>query len=348
MSTTIETLPFGKLVDGRSVSLFRLTNETGAVAEITNYGGRLVRILVPDQNNTLTSVIKGYDTLEGFLKDGGNYLNATCGRYANRIAKATFVADGETYTLVANNGANSLHGGVDAFHVRLWDAKIEDEALILKYQAKDMEEGFPGNLSVEVRFTWSETCELSMQVTATSDKVTPVNITNHAYFNLNGEGDILGHEMHIPADRYIPIHDDAIPTGEIRFVKGTAFDFTTAKPIGRDIEKSEEQLANGCGYDHCFVINKEAFGDLALAAEVTSPVTGICLRVFTTMPGIQFYSGNFLNSEYPGLEGKPYSKRQAFCLEPEYFPDSPNQSGFPDCMLKPGNTWEETMIFQFS
>lgn len=347
MSTTIKTLPFGTLPDGRSASLFRFTNEIGAIAEVTNYGGRLVRVLVPDNTNTLTSVVKGYDALEGFLKDG-NYLGATCGRFANRIAKGHFVADGNTYTLAANNGANSLHGGVEGFHVQLWDAIIEDESLILRYQSKDREEGFPGNALVEVCFTWSETCELSLQVTATCDKVTPINITNHAYFNLNGEGDILGHEMHINANRFIPIHDDAIPTGEIRFVKNTAFDFSTAKPIGKDIESGEEQLANGCGYDHCFVINKEAYGDLALAAEVTSPVTGICLRLFTTMPGVQFYSGNYLTSEYPGHEGKPYSKRQAFCLEPEYFPDSPNQSGFPDCMLKPGNVWEETMIFQFS
>lgn len=347
MSTTIETLPFGTLPDGRPVKLFRLTNEIGAIAEVTNYGARLVRVLVPDTNNHLTSVVKGYDALEGFLKDG-NFLGATCGRYANRIAKASFVADGTTYTLAANNGANSLHGGDNGFHVRLWDTAVEDDALLLTYVSKDKEEGFPGNANVELRITWSDTCELSIQVTATCDKVTPINITNHAYFNLNGEGDILTHEMHINANRFIPIIDDAIPTGEIRFVMGTAFDFSTAKPIGKDLESGEEQLVNGNGYDHCFVINKEAFGDLALAAEVTSPVTGICLRVYTTMPGVQFYSGNYLNSEYPGLEGKPYSVRQAFCLEPEYFPDSPNQSGFPDCMLKPGKTWEETMIFQFS
>lgn len=348
MSTTIEKLPFGNMPDGSPVFLFRFTNEAGAIADITNYGGRLVRILVPDKNGKLTSVIKGYETLEGFLKDGGNYLGAICGRYANRIAKAVFVADGNTYHLAVNNGPNSLHGGIEGFHIKCWDFAIEDEALVLTYVSKDMEEGFPGKLDVEVRYTWSETCELSMQITAATDKLTPVNITNHAYFNLNGEGDILGHTMRLNATRYVPIHDDAIPTGEIRFVKGTPFDFTEAKPIGKDIEQDDVQLKNGSGYDHCFVIEKEAFGDLALAAEATSPVTGITLKVFTTMPGVQFYSGNFLGSEYPGLEGKPYSRRQAFCLEPEFFPDTPNQSGFPTCMVKAGEAFEETLIFQFS
>lgn len=347
MSTTIEKIKFGNLTDGKEVSLFRFTNESGALAEVTNYGGRLVRILVPNKNNDLVSVIKGYDNLEGFLLDGGNYLGATCGRYANRIAKAKFVAGGEDFTLAANNGGNSLHGGIKGFHVQLWDAWIEGEAVIMKYVAKDGEEGFPGELSVEVNFTWSETCELSMLVTANTTKPTPVNITNHAYFNLNGEGDILGHEMQINGNRYIPILADAIPTGEIRFVKDTAFDFTTAKVIGKDIESGEEQLLNGNGYDHCFVLNKDEFGDLVLAADVFAPQSGVGLRVYTTMPGVQLYSGNYLSSVVPGLEGKLYSQRQAFCLEPEFFPDSPNQSGFPNCILQPEDTFQETMIFQF-
>ena len=347
MSTTIEKIPFGNLTDNREVSLFRFTNESGALAEVTNYGGRLVRILVPGKNDDLVSVIKGYDNLEGFLLDGGNYLGATCGRFANRIAKAKFVAGGEDFNLAANNGDNSLHGGIDGFHVQLWDAWIEGDAVIMEYVAKDGEEGFPGELSVEVMFTWSETCELSMLVTANTTKPTPVNITNHAYFNLNGEGDILGHEMRINGNRYIPILADAIPTGEIRLVNGTAFDFTSAKAIGKDIESGEEQLLNGNGYDHCFVLNKDEFGDLVLAADVFAPQSGVGLRVYTTMPGVQLYSGNYLTSVVPGLEGKLYSKRQAFCLEPEFFPDSPNQSGFPDCILKPEDTFQETMIFQF-
>lgn len=346
MSTKIEKIPFGKLTDNREVSLFRFTNESGALAEVTNYGGRLVRILVPGKNDDLVSVIKGYDNLEGFLLDG-NYLGATCGRYANRIAKAKFVASGEDFTLAANNGDNSLHGGIKGFHIQLWDTRIEGDAVIMNYISKDGEEGFPGELSVEITFTWSETCELSMLVTANTTKPTPVNITNHAYFNLNGEGDILGHEMRINGNRYIPIVADAIPTGEIRLVNGTAFDFTSAKTIGKDIESGEEQLLNGNGYDHCFVLNKVEFGDLVLAADVFALQSGVGLRVFTTMPGVQLYSGNYLTSVVPGLEGKVYSQRQAFCLEPEFFPDSPNQSGFPNCILQPEDTFQETMIFQF-
>jgi len=295
----------------------------------------------------LTSVIKGYDNFGGYLADGGNYLGATCGRYANRIAKAKFIAGGEEFTLAANNGDNSLHGGIEGFHIQLWDARIEGEYVIMNYLSKDKEEGFPGDLSVEVVFSWSETCELSMLITASTTKSTPVNITNHAYFNLNGEGDILGHKMCINGNRYIPIHPDAIPTGEILFVKNTAFDFSAQKIIGKDIESGEEQLLNGSGYDHCFVLNKDEFGDLVLAADAFAPQSGIGLRVYTTMPGVQFYTGNFLNSDVPSHEGKLLSKRQAFCLEPEFFPDSPNQSGFPNCLLQPGETYQHTIIFQF-
>jgi aldose 1-epimerase len=347
MSISIEKLPFGKLADGRTADLFRMTNASGAVAEVTNWGARIARILVPNKDGVLTSVVKGYGSLEAFETDDA-YIGATCGRFANRIAKGEFVADGVEYTLVCNNGPNALHGGPTGSHQQIWDATIEGESLFLRYTFKDGEEGYPGNLSVEVEFTWSETNELSMEVTATTDKTTPINITNHAYFNLNGEGDILGHELRVNANRYIPIFDDAIPTGEIRLVKGTAFDFMEAKPIGKDIESGEEQLLNGNGYDHCFVITKEEFDDLALAAEAFAPESGISLRVYTTMPGVQFYSGNYLNGAVPSYEGKVLTKRQAFCLEPEFFPDSPNQGGFPRCLLTPEETFRHTMIFQFS
>jgi aldose 1-epimerase len=346
MSIRIEKIAFGTLPDGRTADLFRMTNESGAVAEVTNWGGRIVRVLVPNKDGVLTSVIKGYDSLESFATDDA-YLGATCGRFANRIAKGKFLADGEEFTLACNNGENALHGGPKGYHDQIWDAKIEFESLVLTYFSKDGEEGYPGNLTVEVAFTWSETNELSMEVTANTDKTTPINITNHSYFNLNGEGDILGHTLRLNANRYIPIHADAIPTGEIRFVKGTAFDFVETKAIGADIESGEEQLLNGCGYDHCFVLNKEEFGDLVLAADAFAEQSGIGLRVFTTMPGIQFYSGNYLNGQVPGHEGKVFEKRQAFCLEPEYFPDSPNQGGFPRCLLLPEETFQETMIFQF-
>lgn len=346
MSIKIEKRNFGFLPDGTGADSYIMTNESGAYAEITTWGARLVRVMVPDQYGKLTSVVKGYSNLEDFQTDDG-YLGATCGRFANRIAKGKFIADGEEYYLACNNGDNALHGGPTGFHVRIWDARIEGETLILSYFSKDGEEGYPGNFKVEVEFSWSETNELSMEVIASCDKVTPVNITNHAYFNLNGEGDILEHNLRINANRFIPIKPDAIPTGEIRLVQGTAFDFIEAKPIGKDIDSAEEQILNGCGYDHCFVINKAEFGDLALAADAFSQKTGIGLRVYTTMPGVQFYSGNYLNGAVPGHEGTIYTKRQAFCLEPEYFPDSPNQCGFPYSLLKPGTHFRETMIFQF-
>jgi len=342
----IEIKPFGKLPDGRAVKLFCMTNETGAVAEITNYGGRIVRILVPDQSGALVSVVKGFDALDGYLADTC-YLGATCGRFANRISNAKIIVEGEEYTLEANNKEHSLHGGPTGFHAQLWDAAIEGESLILTYISKDGEEGFPGNLKVELAYSWSETNELSLEITATTDKTTPVNITNHTYFNLNGCGDILDHELRLNANRYLPIHADAIPTGEIRFVKDTAFDFSTSKEIGKDIEKEEEQLVNGTGYDHCFVLDKEEFGDLVLAAEVFAPQSGITLRLYTTLPGIQFYSGNFLNSDISGSEGESFKSRQAFCLEPEFFPDSPNQSGFPSCLLKSEEAFQQTLIYQF-
>jgi len=342
----IEIKSFGELPDGRAVSLFCMTNESGAVAEITNYGGRIVRILVPDKNGDLISVVKGYDTLEGYLADTC-YLGATCGRFANRISKAKIIVDGEDCLLEANNGENSLHGGRMGFHVQLWDATIEGESLVLNYLSKDGEEGFPGNLKVELVYSWSETNELSLEITAKTDKTTPVNITNHAYFNLNGEGDILDHDLRINATRFLPILSDSIPSGEIRFVKDTAFDFSSSKTIGKDMERSEEQLVNGTGYDHCFVLNKEEFGDLVLATEAFAPQSGITLRLYTTMPGVQFYSGNYLNSTIPGADGQLFKRRQAFCLEPEFFPDSPSQSGFPSCLLKPEDVFQQTIIYQF-
>lgn len=350
MSLTIETLPFGTMPDGSQVALFRLTNEVGAVAELTNYGATLVGVQVPDRQGRLQRVVKGFPSLEGYLADLeiGTYLGATCGRYANRIAKGHFVLDGEDYTLATNNGANHLHGGIEGFHSKVWDYQIDEESVTFHYFSKDGEEGYPGNLDVYVRYGWSATNELSIHYSGRCDKNTPLNLTSHAYFNLNGQGDILDNELKIHATRYVPIHADAIPTGEIRLVKGTAFDFSERKAIGRDIESDEEQLRNGCGYDHCFVIEKAEYGDLALAVEAYSPRTGCALNVWTTLPGVQFYSGNYLRSEVPASDGKPLARREAFCLEPEFFPDSPNQSGFANCILSAGDEFDQTIIYQFS
>lgn len=349
MSLKIEKIPFGKMPDGRTVFKFRMTNEAGAVAEVCNYGACLVNVEVPDRNNKPVSVVKGFPSLEAYLADRGigTYLGATCGRYANRIAKAKFVLEGREYTLAANNAENSLHGGIEGFHTKYWDYEIDEEYVHFSSESADGEEGFPGKLKLKTSYGWSATNELSILYSATTDKATPLNMTSHTYFNLAGEGDILNHRMKIHADRYIPIHPDAIPTGEICLVKGSAFDFSHYKAIGLDIEKQETQLINGAGYDHCFVINKEEFGSLALAVEVYAPETGCALKVWTSKPGVQFYSGNYLRSDLPALDGKPLDYREAFCLEPEFFPDSPNQSGFPDCILQAGQDYNHSTIFQF-
>ena len=350
MSTRIEKSLFGQMPDGENVYLFRMTNESGGVAEITTFGATLVGVVIPDKQGTPVRVVRGFPTLDGYLADMqiGTYLGACCGRYANRIAKGKFSLHGKAYTLGTNNGPNHLHGGFSGFNVKNWRYKLQDESVVLTYHAADGEEGYPGNMEVSVTYGWSETNELSIRYEAVCDQDTPVNLTSHAYFNLAGQGSVLNQQLKIHADRYIPIHPDAIPTGEIRHVKGTPFDFTTFKPIGRDLDCPDEQLANGNGYDHCFVLNKKEFGDLSLAAEAVCKATGCRLNVWTTLPGVQFYSANYLRSDLPACDGTPLAFREAFCLEPEFFPDSPNQSGFPCCILKKGETFDQIILFQFS
>ncbi len=350
MSLKIEQLPFGNMPDGSPVTLFRLTNEAGAVAELSSFGATLAGILIPDKKGQLTRVVKGFPSVEGYLADKeiGTYLGASCGRYANRIAKGHFVLNGEEYQLATNNGENHLHGGNEGFNRKNWAFKTDAEGVEFSYFSKDGEESYPGNLEVRVRYGWSATNELSIHYYAKSDKDTLVNLTSHAYFNLAGKGDILAQELKIHAKKFIPIYPDAIPTGEIRFVKGTALDFTQPKAIGRDINADDEQLKAGCGFDHCFVIDKEEYGDLALAVEMYSPETGCRLNVWTDAPGIQFYSGNYLKSVVPSADGKPLGYREACCFEPEFFPDSPNQAGFPDCVLRAGEEYDQTLIYQFS
>ncbi|MGA8491096.1 MAG: aldose epimerase family protein [Terriglobales bacterium] len=340
---------FGKTEDGQPVDLYTLTNKNGMEARITNYGGTVVSLKVPDRNGKLDDVVLGYDNLEGY-ETGKAYIGATVGRYANRIAHAKFTLDGITYTLEKNNGDNHLHGG---FNKRVWHAKDVSskagQALELTYLSKDGEEGFPGNLPVKVVYTLTDKNELKIDYSATTDRDTVLNLTNHAYFNLAGQGngDILQQQIMIQADRFTPIDQFSIPTGELRSVKGTPFDFTKATAIGARIDEDDQQLKMGNGYDHNWVLNNEKPGSLFLAAQAYDPHSGRVLEVLTTQPGIQLYTGNFLDGVH-GRDGKVYNRRYAFCLETQHFPDSPNHPNFPTTELKPGQRFESTTIYKFS
>jgi len=340
---------FGKTEDGQQTDLYILTNKNGVEAAITNYGGTVVYLKAPDRDGKFDDVVLGYDNLEGYA-GGKAYIGATVGRYANRIAHATFTLDGTTYSLAKNDGDNHLHGG---FSKRVWTAKdissSAGQALELTYLSKDGEEGFPGNLSVKVVYTLTDRNELKIDYSATTDKDTVLNLTNHAYFNLAGQGngDILQQQIMIKADRFTPIDATSIPTGELRSVKGTPFDFTTATAIGARIDQDDQQLKLGKGYDHNWVLNNPTPGSLFLAAEAYDPHSGRMVEVLTTEPGIQLYTGNFLDGIH-GRDGKVYNRRYAFCLETQHFPDSPNKPNFPSTVLKPGQHFQSTTVYKFS
>jgi aldose 1-epimerase len=340
---------FGKTEDGQQADLYILTNKNGMEAAITNYGGTVVSLKVPDRNGKIEDVVLGYDKLDDYAA-GKAYIGATVGRYANRIAHATFTLDGITYTLAKNDGDNHLHGG---FNKRVWTAKdVSDsagQALELTYLSKDGEEGFPGKLAVQVVYTLTDQNELKIDYSATTDKDTVLNLTNHAYFNLagQGDGDILQQQIMIRADRFTPIDATSIPTGELRSVKGTPFDFTTATAIGARIDQDDQQLKLGRGYDHNWVLNSGASGSLSVAAQAYDPHSGRVLEVWTTEPGIQLYTGNFLDGIH-GKDGKVYNRRYAFCLETQHFPDSPNKPNFPSAELKPGQHFQSTTVYKFS
>ncbi len=343
---------WGKTDDGGEVDLYTLKNSHGVEARIMNYGGVIVSLTVPDRNGKMEDVVLGYDQLDGYLKKG-SYFGAIVGRYANRIGKGQFTLDGKTYTLARNNGENSLHGGLKGFDKVLWQAKevsaSDGQALELTYVSKDGEEGFPGTLTAKVVYTLTNDNSLKIDYSATTDKDTVVNLSNHSYFNLAGagNGDILGHEIMIAADSFTPVDDTLIPTGEIRSVKGTPLDFTAATKIGARIEDSYEQIVKGKGYDHNFVVNGPP-GTLRPAARVVEPASGRVMEVNTTQPGVQFYSGNFLDGTVTGKGGKVYQRRYAFCLETQHFPDSPNKPSFPSVVLKPGEQFRETTVYKFS
>ena len=343
---------FGKMADGTPVDLYTLTNDNGLQAKITTYGGAVVSLLVPDRDGKLDDVVLGLETLEEYVKKSP-FFGCIAGRYANRIAKGKFTLNGVAYTLAQNDGPNHLHGGVKGFDKAVWaaQAKSSDDGagLELTYLSRDGEENYPGNLSVTVTYTLTNDDALRIDYMATTDADTVVNLTNHTYFNLadGGAGDILGHELMIDAERFTPTDSTAIPTGELRSVAGTPMDFRQLTAIGARIEQDDEQLRFGHGYDHNWVLNSSA-GRLALAAKVREPVTGRVMEVYTTEPGIQFYSGNFLNGTITGKGGAVYHKRSGLCLETQHFPDSPNQPDFPSTVLKPGETYQTTTIYKFT
>jgi len=344
---------FGTTEDGKAVELYLLTNANGMAAAIANYGGALVSLKVPDRAGRLADVVLGYDNLDGYIKDKA-FLGVLVGRYANRIAHGKFTLNGTTYTVSKNDGENSLHGGAKGFGKRVWTAKdvsgAAGEALELSYVSKDGEEGYPGALSAKVVYTLTDGNELKIDYTATSDKDTVVNLTQHSYFNLAGQGngDILGHQLLLQADRFTPVDQTLIPTGELLSVSGTPLDFTKATPIGARIDQDHTQLKFGQGYDHNWVLKDGTAGGLSLAAEVYEPGSGRVLQVLTTQPGIQFYSGNFLDGSIRGKEGKVYNRRYGFCLETQHFPDSPNHPSFPSTVLKAGQQYRSTTVFKFS
>ncbi|MFN0256917.1 aldose epimerase family protein [Pedobacter ureilyticus] len=334
---------------GKETKLFQLSNKNGAKLYITNYGARVVSLIVPNRDGISTDVILGYDSVQSNQKKGEPFFGAIIGRYGNRIAKGKFSLAGTTYQLQLNDGVNTLHGGTDGFYAKVWDAKqLDAQHLEMNYFSKDGEAGYPGNVNVKVLYTLTDDNSFKIDYSATTDKETILNLTNHAYFNLNGEGNetVLDHELTIAADGYTPVDDTLIPTGKIEPVKGTPFDFTKAKVIGKEIETKNEQLTYGKGYDHNFVLNKN--DGKSPVAIVKSPKTGIVMEVYTTEPGIQFYSGNFLTgTDKDGKGGKSYPFRSAFCLETQHFPDSPNQPNFPSTVLKPGQTYSTTTTYKF-
>jgi aldose 1-epimerase len=340
--------------DFDSIQLYTLKNPSGMTVKVTNYGAIITSIVVPDRTGKMADVALGYQQVEDYMNAVDKpYFGAVVGRYGNRIAKGKFTVDGQSYSLAVNNGPNHLHGGVIGFDKVVWDVKTSatQNALTLTYRSKDREEGYPGNLDVSVTYTLKADNSLQVDYSATTDKTTPVNVTQHTYFNLKGEGEgtILDHELMLNAKQYTPVDEGLIPTGEMPSVMGTPFDFTTAKSIGRDIGQSHEQLKFGLGYDHNFVLDKA--GDpkgLTLAARVYEPTTGRVLEIKTTEPGIQFYCGNFLDGRLIGKSGKTYIHRGGFCLETQHYPDSPNQPNFPSCLLKVGDTYRSTTTFQFT
>lgn len=355
----MEKSNFNTTLNGKTIQLFTLKNKNGITVEITNYGGKVVSINVPDKNGVFKDIVLGFDHIDDYIS-GNPYFGALIGRFANRIAKGKFSLEGKDYQLATNNGENHLHGGIKGFNDVVWDATLvengKEQSLELKYLSKDGEENYPGNLSVKVIYALTADNELKIEYFANTDQTTIINLTHHSFFNLKGEGngDILDHRLFIEADEFTPNDRESIPLGKIRSVDNTAFDFREFTPIGKRIDSNEEQfsfsdeqLYFGNGYDHNYVLKNDP-DKIVLAAAVHEPESGRYMEVFTNQPGMQFYSGNFLDGTDKGKRGSKYPRRSAFCLETQHYPDSPNQPDFPSTVLEPNQEYNYTCIYKFS
>ncbi|PYO66200.1 MAG: galactose-1-epimerase [Gemmatimonadetes bacterium] len=350
---SVTRAPFGTTDRGESVSAYTLKSANGMEARVLDYGGIVVSVRVPDRHGRFDDVVLGYDSLADYLRSSP-YFGAIIGRYGNRIAGGRFTLDGKTYTLAKNNGPNHLHGGLKGFDKVVWDAApfqgADSVGLVFRYTSPDGEEGYPGTVRATVTYTLTDRNELIFDYHATTDRATLVNLTQHSYFNLagDGKGDILGHVVTLNADRFTPVDSTLIPTGEIRSVSGTPFDFRTPTAIGARIDQDDEQLRYGRGYDHNFVLNKGADGGPTLAARVYEPSSGRLMEIYTTEPGLQFYSGNFLDGTLRGKHGVVYRHRYGFAMETQHFPDSPNKPSFPSTTLRPGEQYRSRTIYKFA
>ncbi|AGB29027.1 MULTISPECIES: aldose epimerase family protein [Prevotellaceae] len=342
---------FQATVNGKKTDLFILKNSKGNEVAITNYGGALVAIMVPDRNGKRANVIQGHDNIQDVINSPEPYLSTLIGRYGNRIAKGRFTLHGKEYFVPVNNGPNALHGGKKGFNARVWDPELmNDHTLVLHYVAAYGEEGYSGELKTTVVYTWTDDDELHIDYMASTNKKTVINLTSHGFFSLSGIANptptIDNLLCQINADYYLPIDDTSIPTGEIRFVKGTPFDFTTPKEVGRDIDADDEQIKNGAGYDHCYVLNKKEEGELSFAAKITEPVSGRTMEVYTTEPGVQLYTDNWADG-YKGQHGATFPRRSGICFECQHFPDTPNHPYFPSVVLNPGEQYKQKTIYRF-
>lgn len=338
-------------INGKQTNLYTLTNESGMEVSITNYGGALVAIMVPDKDGKMANVIQGHDNIQDCMSSPEPFLSTLIGRYGNRICKGKFTMNDKEYSLAVNNGPNHLHGGPTGFHARVWDAEqINGHELVLRYISAYYEEGFPGELNMTVKYSLTDDNELVIDYRGTTNKKTVVNMTSHGFFSLAGIANPTPSAMNvicqINADFFIPIDENSIPTGEILKVEGTPFDFRTPTPIGERIDADCPQIKNGAGYDHCFVLNKREVGELSFAAKIVEPESGRTMEVYTTEPGVQFYSDNWADG-YKGQFGATFGRRSALCFEAQHFPDSPNRAHFPSVILRPGEVYKQKTIYKF-